>query len=68
MIYFLASIRSFLEGRLADLRRSLGFLTEEESRLAFLNQATDRVDLERRMRELDSPRGPLARPRAYWAA
>jgi hypothetical protein len=36
-----------------QLRRRLGFLTEEESRLAYLEDAKSAIDLEMRMRELD---------------
>jgi hypothetical protein len=42
----------------AEFRRSLGILTEQEARLAYLGEARDRVDLERRMQALDSPRRP----------
>jgi hypothetical protein len=38
---------------LTALRRHLGILTEEEARLAFVSAASDRVDLERRIRESD---------------
>jgi hypothetical protein len=51
---------SLFNGKIADafsgLRRTLGLLTEKEADRAFLAEARDRVDLERRMRELDHPR------------
>ncbi|WP_114185866.1 DUF3563 family protein [Microvirga aerophila] len=51
---------SFFDGKIADafssLRRTLGLLSENEADRAYLAEAQDRVDLERRMRELDHPR------------
>jgi hypothetical protein len=51
---------SLFDGKIADafsgLRRTLGLLTENEADRAYLAEAQDRVDLERRMRELDHPR------------
>jgi hypothetical protein len=51
---------SVFNGRIAaalnGLRRTFGFLTENEVQGAYLAEAQDRVDLERRMRELDHPR------------
>jgi hypothetical protein len=51
---------SLFNGKIADafsgLRRTLGLLTENEAHGAYLAEAQDRVDLERRMRELDHPR------------
>jgi len=38
------------------VRRILGILTENEAHGAYLAEAKDRVDLERRMRQLDQPR------------
>jgi len=35
------------------IRRHLGILTEDEARLAYIDEATDRIDLELRMRDLD---------------
>lgn len=40
-----------------DVRRSLGIVTEQEARLAYVDEARDRIDLERRIRELDRPQG-----------
>jgi hypothetical protein len=38
---------------LTNLRRHLGILTDDEARLAYVSAASDRVDLERRIREAD---------------
>jgi len=38
---------------LKHLRRTLGIMTDGEARLAYVDEAKDRIDLERRMRELD---------------
>ena len=51
------------------IRRQLRILTEQEARLAYLNEATDRVDLEKRMRELDLPGRVLSSYPGYnWKA
>jgi hypothetical protein len=47
--------RPSLGERVRRIRRDLGLLTECEARLAYLDGAQDRVDLEMRMRELDRP-------------
>jgi hypothetical protein len=47
--------RPSLGERVRRIRRELGLLTESEARLAYLDGAQDRVDLEMRMRELDRP-------------
>jgi len=41
-------------------QRVLGAINDDASHLAYLNEATDRVDLEMRIRELDRPRHALA--------
>ena len=41
-------------------QRVLGAIHDDASRLAYLNEATDRVDLEMRIRELGRPRQALA--------
>jgi hypothetical protein len=41
-------------------QRVLGAINDDASHLAYLNEATDRVDLEMRIRELDRPRRALA--------
>jgi hypothetical protein len=41
-------------------QRVLGAINDDASHLAYLNEATDRVDLEMRIRELDRPRQALA--------
>jgi Protein of unknown function (DUF3563) len=51
-----ASLFNQVSAALAVLRRALGALTENEAHRAYLAEAQDRVDLERRMRELDQPR------------
>jgi hypothetical protein len=47
--------RPSLGERVRRIRRDLGLLTESEARLAYLDGAQDRVDLEMRIRELDRP-------------
>ena len=45
---------------LRELRRNLGFLTEKEARLVYVEEAKDRIDLELRMRDLDHARRDFA--------
>lgn len=42
------------------MHRALASFNEDAARMAYLNGATDRIDLELRMRELDTARDPLA--------
>jgi hypothetical protein len=56
MMMFLSFFSGKIAAAISDLRRTLGFLTEDETHRAYLAEAQDRVDLEKRMRELDHPR------------
>ena len=47
--------RPSLGERVRRIRRDLGLLSESEARLAYLDGAQGRVDLEMRIRELDRP-------------
>jgi hypothetical protein len=60
---FLSKLASLnARAALARIRRHLGVLTESELRDAYLSEAYDRVDLERRLRDLDRG-GQTAFPR-----
>ncbi|MGO4571838.1 DUF3563 family protein [Microvirga sp. 2TAF3] len=66
MIQLLMMTSTKIAVALRDVRRYLGILTEQEARLAYLEQAQDRVDLEWRMRELDRPRRTVSFPGNNW--
>ena len=55
MTKFLSRFNGKIADAFSGLRRTLGLLTENEAYGAYLAEAQDRVDLERRMRELDHP-------------
>jgi hypothetical protein len=54
--------RTGIAATLKAVRHKLGILTEDEARLAYVNEARDRVDLELRMRELDRPHRSFSYP------
>ena len=53
-----------LRAALGRARRQLGIRTETETRDAYLSEARDRVDLERRLHDLDG-RDPSSLPRNF---
>lgn len=55
MTLLIANLISRITNMIADIRHNLGIVTEAEARLAYVEGATDRVDLEMRLREVDRP-------------
>jgi hypothetical protein len=60
MGYSLDAARHAVTAIMRATKRVIGSISDDACRLAYLSEATDRVDLEMRIREFDRPRRALA--------